>query len=142
MIKQVIFSGNVPYNESTIVDPASTDQVYKACEDLGLTGLKLYIDGQYFLIAEGSPPAVQTLQDIYTKHKKLSNLLVLLESNVKQAEFEDFKIYFHERNAHAVIPKCFILDEKNLDAVLTSNSSQVTNILVKTFARINNLIEA
>ena len=142
MIKQLIFSGSVAHNESIIIEPASIDRIYKVCENLGLTGLKLYTDGGYFFIAEGSPCAVQTIKEGYEAHPQLTNLIVLLENTVEQAEFEDFKIYCGERDVDVVVPRCFTLDEKGLGAVLTPQTSQMTQILVKTFARVNNLLEA
>lgn len=142
MIKQLIFSGNVSQNESIIIDPASIDRIYSACENLGITGLKLYTDGGYFFIAEGTPEAVETIKEGYAKHKKLANLIVLLENTVEHAEFEDFKICCRPRDAHANIPQCFTLDKEGLDIVLTSKASEMTKILVKTFAKVNNLLAA
>lgn len=141
MIKQLIFSGNVSQNESIIIDPASIDRIYTVCKNLGITGIKIYTDGGYFFIAEGTPDAVQTIKERYAEHEKLANLIVLLENTVEHPEFEDFKICCRESDAHADIPQCFTLDERGLDIFLTSKASKMTKILTNTFARVNNLVQ-
>lgn len=140
MTFQVVLSGYVIKNIPKVLEPETVTRLNDYCVEHGITGLKLYTDGSFMSIFEGSEAAIRELINRYNKNQRISGVTILFEGFNDQAAFSDFKIGFREDEGPALTPSSFSLDANSFEKVMPPRADLWVKSLTNAFARINNVV--
>lgn len=143
MIHQVMLSGNMKTDVFTSLGQDDVQRIYDHVIGQGFTGMVIYTDGSFLTLYEGDKDAIERSRATYANTERYSNIITMLSRPIEKREFTDYKIGVGRQDFSEELrrlPYCFCLGHGALNNVFPASFPNEFQILIRTFARVNNLM--
>jgi hypothetical protein len=143
MIHQVMLQGHIHSSVSPIISRDDIQRIFTHVEEKEFTGLTIYVDGSFLTLYEGDKASIEHSRAIYANTARYSNILTLFSNPIEKRDFADFRIGLGRNDCDQNVmdlPNCFCLGHQSLNSVFPASFPNEFQILIRTFARVNNLM--
>ncbi len=104
---------------------------------LGITGMLLYLDGNFLQVLEGNESDVRRLFATISRDVRHRGLIVLLSQPIETRAFPDWSMGFSRPEPAPDSERLFHLTRESLQARVPANAPQQIMILMEAFYRVN-----
>lgn len=104
---------------------------------LGISGMLLYLDGNFLQVLEGNEPDVRRLFATIGQDVRHRGLIVLLSQSIETRAFPDWSMGFFHPEPAPDNERLFHLTRESLRARVPADAPQQIMILMEAFYRVN-----
>jgi len=93
-------------------------------EEYGITGVLLYIGGNFMQYIEGPADNLEVIYKIIREDKQHTGIILVTRETIKEREFSDWSMAYHTRDVQGYVgsPGERVLLERNLELTVTNPS--------------------
>ena len=104
---------------------------------LGISGMLLYLDGNFLQVLEGNESDVRRLLATIDKDVRHRGLIVLISQSIETRAFPDWSMGFFRPESAPDNERLFHLTRESLHARVPADAPQQIMILMEAFCRVN-----